>query len=398
MKIGLIRERKFPADPRAPLTPPQCELARRMLGLQFVVEPSPHRCFPDDEYHNAGAELSEHLDDCDILLGLEEIPRDHLLPGKTCLMFSNTTERQPDNRMLLWDVLGKNIRLIDYGALKDDRGNPLISSARFAGRVVAHNALWAYGRRTGLPALKRMKDFYDYEEAQKNYLSLELPPVKIVLTGSGQRAEGAAQVLLDMGCRRVTPRGFLHGEYAGAVFTQLDWRHCAKRKDGARFGKTDFYHHPAAYQSAFAPFYRRAEILINSSSGGSSVPALFEVKEMNLPDFKIQVVAGIVSGSNSALPLPSAVRTTTVLSPVYGFNAATQQETAPFLVDAVDVMVIDNPSEELPRDVSTAVGQQLIRTILPELVKGSSSLIRRATIAQDGILTKPFRYLEDYAG
>ena len=61
------------------------------------------------------------------------------------------------------------------------------------------------------------------------------------------------------------------------------------------------------------------------------------------------------------------------------------------------MMTIDNLPNELPRDASTAFGEQFIEHILPELLKDKSAVIERAMVTENGVLGKHFQYLADYA-
>ena len=60
-------------------------------------------------------------------------------------------------------------------------------------------------------------------------------------------------------------------------------------------------------------------------------------------------------------------------------------------------MAVGNLPNELPRDASRYFGEQLIKYVLDDLVKGSSSIIERATMTKDGQLTEPYFYLKEYA-
>ena len=397
MKIGIIRERKIPSDSRVPLTPAQCVAAMQKFPIQLVVESSPDRCFSDDEYRQQGIEITRELDDCDILLGVKEVPVNFLLPGKTYFMFSHTIKKQAYNRKLLWAVLEKKIRLIDYEVIKDHNGNRLIAFGRFAGMVGAHNAIWTYGKRTGLFSMNRMKDFHDYQQAKTFYRTLPLPPFKVVLTGSGRVGSGAAEVLHDMGLEMVSPTDFLHKSFQKAVFTQLECTNYAARLDGRSFEKKDFYRYPEQFETVFAPFYRQADIMINGIFWDKKAPAFFTIQDMLQPDFNIQVIADITCDIAPDSSIPSTIHPSTIQNPVYGFDPLTMQETAPFLPGSVDVMAIDNLPNEMPRDASASFGQQFFLHILPEVLAGSSRIIEQAVIAEDGALTPHFRYLEDYA-
>ncbi|MEZ4962712.1 MAG: NAD(P)-dependent oxidoreductase [Saprospiraceae bacterium] len=396
MKIGIIKEGKFPPDARVPLAPNQCKFIENHFPVKVVVESSPSRCYSDNEYQAAGIEVVDNLTDCEMLMGVKEVPVKQLMPCKTYFFFSHTIKKQPQNRQLLWSILDKNIRLIDYEVLKDAAGKRLIAFGKFAGMVGAHNALWTYGQRTGAFQLLRMKDCKDYATASELYKSIVFPPVKIVLTGTGRVSAGAVQVLQDMGISQVEPEDFLEKSFNKAVFTQLDSLHYVARKNGGGFKKQDFYEHPEKFVSAFAPYYKCADILVHGIYWDMRAPRFFTLEEMKQPDFRIQVIADITCDIAPDASIPSTIRPSTIAEPVYGFNPIVPAECPPFNKACIDVMAIDNLPNELPRDASSAFGEQFIRFILPELFKDKSPMIENATIAAEGVICKKFNYLHDY--
>jgi alanine dehydrogenase len=114
MKIGIIREGKIPQDKRVPFTPVQCKfLLETYSDLKIAVQPCTYRCYTDDEYKLQGVTLQDDLSDCDILMGVKEVPVENLISGKKYLFFSHTIKKQPYNKKLLQAVLKNNIQLID---------------------------------------------------------------------------------------------------------------------------------------------------------------------------------------------------------------------------------------------------------------------------------------------
>lgn len=396
MKLGIIREYKIPPDARVPLTPQQCAFITQHHPVNIAVEPSPNRCFPDQEYTAANIPLQEDLSDRDVLLGVKEVPTDKLIPNKTYFFFSHTIKKQSYNRPLLRAVLEKNIRLIDYEALTDKQGRRLIAFGKFAGMVGAHNALFTYGKRTGSFDLKRLKDCHDYKEAQAIYKTIQWPPVKIVLTGTGRVGMGARSVLLDMGIREVTPEDFLARQFDEAVFTQLHCHHYVARKDGRPFDKHDFYQNPYLFKSIFAPYWKTADIMINGIYWDNAAPPFFTKSDMRRPDFRIRVIADVTCDIAPVASIPSTLRASTIDDPVFGYDPVTESEAPPFSPNVIDMMTIDNLPNELPRDASQSFGEQFIRSILPELLKPESDILERATVAQNGRLGPHFTYLEKY--
>ncbi len=397
IKIGIIREGKVPPDARVPMTPEQCAEAQVELPIRIVVQPSPIRCFKDKEYTKHGIRLQEDLSDCDVLLGVKEVPVAQLLADKTYMFFSHTMKKQAYNRPLLLAILEKNIRLIDYEALTDSRGVRLIAFGFYAGIVGAHNALWTWGRRTGQFSLPRLYQSHDYAEVLEVYSRLKLPQLRIVLTGGGRVASGAAKNLRDMGVREVGPKEFLEQDFPNAVFTQIHAADYVRRRDGKPFNKADFYAHGADYESKFAAYYRRADIFINGIFYDPKSPKFFTAAELKQPDFNIQVIADITCDIMPDSSVPCTIRPSKITKPVYGYSRKTGVETAPYKEGSIDVMAIDNLPSELPRDASAFFGRQLLEKVLPELLQGRKSpVIRRGMIAEGGKLTEEFGYLADY--
>lgn len=398
MKIGIIREGKTPPDSRVPLTPKQCAYISEIYPVDFVIEPSPTRCYKDEEYAREGIRLSSDLSNCDVLMGVKEVPLEQLIPFKTYMFFSHTMKKQPYNKKLLKEILNKHIQIIDYEALKDVRGQRLIAFGHYAGMVGAHNALWTYGQRTGDFTLTRACDSHDYAAMCHEYDATKFPPIKICLTGNGRVANGAIDVLKDMKIREVSPDDFLNRTYQEAVFTQLHGRHYVRNKDKMPFVKNEFYNHPERFESAFEPFTKVTDVFINGIYWDPRSPQFFTLEDMKKEDFKIKVIADVTCDIAPEASIPSTLEPSTIAEPVYGYNPDNQQLTTPFQIDSIDVMAIDNLPNELPRDASEFFGKQFIENILPDLLHHEhSAIIHNATIAQYGGLTPLYEYLSDYA-
>lgn len=396
MKIGIIREGKMPPDSRVPLTPEQCKQLIEVHGVDLCVQPSPGRCYSDQEYLAFGVPMQEDLSDCTILLGVKEVPTEELLADKTYFFFSHTIKEQAYNRKLLQTVLRKRIRLIDYEVLTDEMGKRVIAFGYFAGMVGAHNGLFTYGARTDSFQLPQMKFFHDYEEAKMAYRLQKWPAIKIVLTGTGRVGTGAAHVLRDMGIHQVAPEDFLNVFFEEAVFTQLRVADYVRPRDHHEFTTRDFYDHPDQFESAFAPFTRVADIMINGIFWDKRAPAFFTMEDMQKDDFKIQVIADVTCDIAPVSSIPSTLRASTIAQPVFGFDPLTGKEVPAHTPGCVDMMTIDNLPNELPRDASESFGNQFIDHVFAELVRGKSDMLDRATIAEDGKLGAHFGYLADY--
>ena len=397
IKIGILREGKVPPDARTPLTPEQCAEAQVELPVRIVVEPSPVRCFKDEEFTKHGIHLQEDLSDCDILLGVKEVPIHQLIPGKTYLFFSHTIKKQAYNRPLLQAILEKNIRLIDYEVLTNEAGERLIAFGFYAGIVGAHNGLWTWGKRTGQFSLPRLCESHDYAGVLEVYEKIKMPPLRIVLTGGGRVSSGAAKNLRDMGIEQVTPQEFLENQYDKAVFTQIRAEDYVAHREGKAFDKSHFYAHGEEYVSTFQRFWPLTDIFINGIFYDKKAPMFFTLEDMQRSDFRIKVISDITCDLMPASSVPSTIRATKIADPVYGFDPVRGIEIPPYQPAGVDMMTIDNLPSELPRDASAFFGRQLLERILPELLKGrESAAICRGMITDHGSLTREFSYLEDY--
>lgn len=398
LRIALIREGKVPPDRRVAFDPAQCRDILNRYPVELFVEPSEIRCFNDEEYRDAGIAVLDHLQEADILFGIKEVPVASLVEGKTYFIFSHTVKKQAHNKGLLRALLQKRIRLVDYETLTDEKGERLVAFGFYAGVVGAHNALYAYGKRTGSPRLPRMKYLRDYAEAKDLYDSMEMPHCRIVVAGKGRVGKGVVKVLLDMGCIQITPESFLKPESSHrAVFTVLGPEHYVRRKDGGDYQKADFYAHPEEFESSFGPFAAASDIFINAILWKPGSPAFFALEEMASPDFRISVIADITCDIAPITSVPSTIRASTIEDPVFGFDPRTASEVAPYTQGCIDMMTIDNLPSELPRDASTSFGAQLMEAILPELFgAGESAILKRATITEDGQLTPTYAYLQDF--
>ncbi len=207
LKLGVIREGKVPPDFRVPLTPKKCaEVMATWPHVRVVVQSSPLRSFTDQEYRDLGIDVVDSVSDCDVLLGVKEVPKADLLPDKTYLFFSHTIKAQPANRDLLRTVLSRNIRLIDYETLTDTRGARVVAFGHYAGIVGAYNGLLVYGRKHGLYELKPAHRCRDLEELYEEFYKLRgaLPAsTKIAVTGTGRVGKGAAELRLRFPLPRI---------------------------------------------------------------------------------------------------------------------------------------------------------------------------------------------------
>lgn len=396
-KIGLIKEGKIPADNRVALTPAQCKwIHKNSAEVEIIAQSSVVRCFTDREYETAGVKVKPDIGDCDILLGIKEVPVDQLIPGKTYLFFSHTKKKQPQNQKMLQAILEKKNTLIDYECLEHEDGQRIIGFGFFAGVVGAHNGMMAYGKRTGLYDLDRVYKQRSFRELIHTYFGLRLPNVKIAVTGSGRVAHGILEIMNLMGIHEVEPDDYLVRRFSYPVYTQLKGADLYQRQDGGRYKRLEFHEHPELYHCQFLPYAEQTDILLNGVYWDINVPRLFEKENIQAETFIIQTIADITDDKGGSVPIN--VGDQTIEDPVYGISKRTLEKTAPYLPGSIDIMAVGNLPNELPRDASRYFGEQLIKYVLEDLVANGSPIIQKATMVKNGQLTGNYEYLKEYAG
>lgn len=395
-RIGIIEEQKVPPDNRAPLTPQQAsDLVKHYPNIAMTVEASDHRCFKDEEYEKADVPVKESVEDCELLLGIKEVPPDALIEGKTYMFFSHTIKKQPKNRKLLQQILKKNIRLIDYELLTDTNGNRLLGFGRFAGLVGAHYALLMWGQRTGSFTVPPAHECKNLKEVLRQYDKVEVPPAKIVITGTGRAAEGAIQFLESVGIEEVSKEEFLSRPATESMFVQLGSADLYEHRYQQDYDREDFHVNPQNYRSLFGQYLEGTDILINAMYWDPRAPRLFKVEDVESGRVRIQTIADVTCDIEGSVPV--TVKNSVRTAPVYGYNRKSGELGQPFETQNLDVMSISNLPNELPRDASEEFGQILGTQILPRYqVNPEDELFERATIARDGQLTEPFRYLQKW--
>lgn len=395
--IAIIREEKIPQDTRTPSTPKQArQINEAYQSVNVYCQSSNIRCYTDKEYQNEGIEIIEDVSHCDILLGVKEVKIELLIPEKTYFFFSHTIKKQPYNQKLLREIVKKKISLVDYECLTDGNGIRVIAFGRWAGIVGTYNALWTYGKKYGAFSIKRAFECKDLNELFAELKKVELPPIKMLITGNGRVSKGGLEVLDAAGFKKVDPEQYLFQQFSEPVYTQIDVNVYTKRKDKQPFSFEHFFKHPVQYKSNFKTFAKTTDILIMGAYWNPNAPRLFEMEEAKDPSFKIRVIADITCDINGSVP--TTIRSTTIEDPVYDYDLQKFTELRAFSDDKqLSIMAIDNLPNELPRDASESFGNQLIEFVLPELLKdGEQAIIKNATIAEEGDLTQKFEYLRNY--
>ena len=396
MKFGLIKERKTPPDRRVVFSPEKARTVQiQYPHLEFAVESSDIRIFPDTAYEQQGLEVTDDLSSCDVLLGVKEVPMESLIPKASYFFFSHTIKKQPYNRDLLKAVLEKNIELYDHEVITNPRGGRLIGFGRYAGLVGAYNGFRALGLRDGLFNLPKVESLADLKALLQELDTIQIPNLKICLSGLGKVAKGAKEILDHLQIKKVGVEQYLNASFDEPVYTIINVLDYNQRKDG-KLGKTsEFFFDPTPYESTFMRFAQVTNFFIAGHFYGDNAPYLITREDAKRPDFKINLIADISCDIDG--PVASTIRPSTIANPFYGYDPQTESEVAFNAEGAIAVMAVDNLPCELPKDASEGFGDMFAKYVIPAFFNGDhDGILERARMTKDGKLTHRYSYLQDF--
>ena len=396
MKFGIIKERKNPPDRRVVFSPNEIKTIQEQFPVvSFKVEPSDIRIFSDAEYQNLGIEVTDDLSDCEVLFGVKEVPVEALIPNKKYFFFSHTIKKQPYNQKLLQAVLEKNIELYDHETIVDAANKRLIGFGRYAGIVGAYNAIRAFGIKFELFKMPKASALKGRDALVQQVKRQIIPPIKIVVTGTGKVGSGVKEMLLAMKIKEVSVENFLTKNFTQPVFTQIDVLEYNKRMDGQKLDTKDFYKNPSEYESDFERFTKVADIYISGHFHANAAPQILSQKMLQASDCAIKIVADVSCDVNG--PIACTLRASTIEDPLYGYLPSENKEVDVFHPAAIVVMAVDNLPCELPKDASEGFGEMFTQHVIPAFFNNDADgILARAKMTENGVLTERFNYLHDY--
>ncbi|ELI6455339.1 alanine dehydrogenase [Flavobacterium psychrophilum] len=396
MKFGLIKERKNPPDRRVVFTPEELAKLKQQFPLaEIKVESSDIRIFNDEQYSELGFDITTNLSDCDVLIGVKEVPIDALIPNKKYFFFSHTIKKQPYNRKLLLACLEKNIELYDHETIVDAKNHRLIGFGRYAGIVGAYNGIRAFGIKFELFNLAKAETLKDKNALVERLQRMVLPNIKIVLTGHGKVGLGAKEMLDAMKLKEVSIENYLTKNYDRPVYTHIDLEDYNKRIDGKPFDKQDFYANPELYTSNFERFTKVSDIFMAGHFYGNGAPVILSREMLKAANNKIKVVADISCDVDG--PVACTLKASTIAQPFFGYYPSEHKEVDFTHPGSIVVMSVDNLPCELPKDASEGFGEMFLEHVIPAFYNNDKDgILQRAKITEKGKLTQRFSYLQDY--
>jgi len=252
--ISIIKEARVDEN-RTPFTPNQIQtLISNFPDLKILVQPSKNRCFKDEDYSKAGAQIEEDISQSDIIFGIKEVEISKLIENKTYLFFSHTSKIRNDSsqstqdaaiiykKTLLREVLKKKVTLIDYENIRDESKNAYryLGFGRFAGIVGCYNTLNLYLKLQKKKLLPRAFEINSYKKIQEILSKQNFNKLKILQTGKGNVAKGSMEILKHANIKQISLNDYLNKKYDEAVFCNISLREHVERNDGKDSSYQDF--------------------------------------------------------------------------------------------------------------------------------------------------------------
>lgn len=433
MKIGIRREDKNPLEARVPIIP---EDVRRLVhdeSIPVVLEASPRRVFPDEQFTAVGATVCPDLAECPLVLGIKEIPVQRVESRKTYVLFAHVIKGQPHNMPTLKRLMELGCQLIDYECIADDRGGRLVFFGRYAGLAGMIDTLWALGRRleaegvgTPFARVQQALRYCDLDQAKaavteaghairQHGLPRELRPLICGFAGYGNVSLGAQEIYDLLPVEPINPEQLPDvtrdpdppGDRTFKVVFKEE--HLVLPIDpNGRFGLQDYYQHPEKYRSRFSSWVEHLSLLVNCIFWTPKYPKL--VTKADLKSWysdeaqpRLRVVGDITCDVNGSMECN--VRVSDLANPVYVYDPLRDEA-----IDGVEgtgpvVLAVEMLPAELPADASREFSRALM-PFVPALARADYSVsfdrcnlppeIKRAVIVYQGKLTEKYGYLEEF--
>ena len=445
--IGILREGLTKkGEKRVAVTP---EYAKQIVewGYKLIVQPAAHpetgeikRAFNDEEYKNAGAEISEDLSPAGVIFGLKEIDADRILPNKTYLFFSHTHKGQQKNKTMLLNLVENNSTVIDYELIRTEKNLRVVTAftynAGYAGMV---DSLWTLGKRLkikGVPNpfellhqaieeehLNKAKESFKLaaKEIELNGTPEELPPIIVCILGKGKTAQGTHELFNilpheEIGIEQLEEI-YQNGSRKKLYALHIDIEEIYRLKkdgqlSGEEYNKLDvkdkwqvYFDHPEFFETNLDKVLPYITVLMNCIIWSSKYPRTTTkslIKKVYKEHKTLQVIGDITCDPNGSIEFS---KETWIDDPVYIYNPETEAIADGFEGEGIAVMAVTNLPCEFSADASIQFGGDLApfyKNIVSADYKKSfadSELapeIKRAVIMWKGEFIEEFEYMKEF--
>ena len=440
-KLGIRREEFSKWERRVSLTPQNCKLLLGKMKGQLIIkiQPSSSRIYPDCRFEEVGCILDEDITDCDVIIGVKQIPTDKLYKDKTYIFFSHTIKAQEQNMNMLDDILQKKIRLIDYEKIVNDKNERLVAFGKFAGNAGAIDILSGLGsfilnRGIGSPFINISQSYHyqNIEHAKNSIRTIGshiesyglhelISPFIVGVTGTGRCAEGALEILTLLPHEFIEPeelndlmeesKKFPKKNTKCIYIVKFTHEHFAEliKPDNKPFDKKHYYEKPELYKGIFQEKYiQYISLLVNCIYWDDRFPRLitesFLINKLATDPSYLRLLAISDVTADFMGSIDFLKKFTTIDFPFYVFEPETSHINDDFKTAKNGILYcsIENLPCQFPLDASNHFGSELIKFI-PDIMRsditktleeqGLPSEIQKAVITYNGSLTNLFTYI-----
>jgi len=445
--IGIMREGlSKKGEKRVAVTPGK---AKQIIewGQKLIVQPAVHpetgeikRAFSDEEYKNAGAEISDNLSPADVIFGLKEIDIDRILKSKAYLFFSHSHKGQIKNRKMLKALAENKSSVIDFELISNDKNIRLLTAFTYnAGYAGIVDTLWTLGKRLTLNDLKNpfenlhqaieekhldkaKKSFTQTaNEIEKNGTPEHLPPVIVCFLGKGKTAQGTRELFNILPHKAIgidqLKEVYENGSRKKLYALHIDIEEIYRLKEKSDFSKVDFdqlsvrdkqqlyFDNPDYFESNLDKVLPCITVLMNCIIWSPKFPRTVTkelIKKIYADSKALKVIGDITCDPNGSIEFS---KETWIDNPVYIYNPLTQEIKDGFEGDGIAVMAVTN----LPCEFSFDASQQFSDDLFPfleDIVKADyrgtlaeaqlPDDIKRAVIMWQGKFTENFKYMNNF--
>ncbi|MDP2423697.1 MAG: bifunctional lysine ketoglutarate reductase /saccharopine dehydrogenase family protein [Bacteroidales bacterium] len=430
--IGIRHEDKYKMERRAPLTPSHVARLIKEKKLDFIVQASPKRVFTDREYLDAGARVADNLNDCNVILGVKEMPLSFFEPGKTYVFFAHVIKGQSYNMPMLKKMMELKCNLIEYERIVDEQGKRLIFFGKYAGLAGMINSLWSLGQRLNrqgidTPFLKigQAHTYHSLAEAKEvisgvgqeiaeKGLPEQFLPLTIGFTGYGNVSIGAQEIAGLLPIKEISPEKLISLSDRAHLPNNLIYKIVFKEKDlsepidpQASFTLHDYYTHPENYRNQFEKYIPHLTLLMNCMYWDDRYPRIvtkdYIERLYTWGEPKLKAIGDITCDADGSIECTH--KGTEIEEPVFVYDPFARKPVVGFEGKGILVMAVDILPSELPRDSSYGFADALMPFVKAiSQADYDASLddidlphaIKKALILHKGELTPSYKYIEKY--
>jgi alpha-aminoadipic semialdehyde synthase len=431
-------------EQRVALTPAQVA-ALIEQGHAVLVQPARHpetgdikRAFADEAYAAVGATINEDLSAAQVIIGLKEVGKERLLPGKTYLMFSHTHKGQVKNRPTLQVMRERGLTLMDYELITDPAGRRRLTAfTYFAGYAGLTDSLWTLGQRLRLrgidhpfSAIPQSIDAGDLDTVKailgqvaarirSEGTPAALPPLITTFLGNGKTSAGAQEMYDLLPVQAITlaelPAVFAQGNRHQVYKLVLEVSDMFRVKADSPLAEESlspaaqyeqYLTQPQHFESNLDQVFPYTTLLMNCIIWSPEFPRLItrdQAAQWYADDQTLEVIGDITCDPEGAIQFSEE---TWIDEPVLVYDPATRTRRMGFEGEGIAVMAVTNLPCEFSMDASTRFAQELepLLSCLAEAdyeaadpeAAGLPVELQEATILWRGAFTPRYAYMQAY--